>query len=123
MQERGITLKKGDGHIALVDCGPNPNNPPADVILVQTYDIDRPGGPDACFKATGASGSLTMEITQIYLIRGENNRTVAAKVEVLEDPAVVEVERIDPGEWQGVGVGANREEAVLLELRFPYTSS
>ncbi len=122
LAERGITLKKGDGHLLLVDCGPDSNNPPPNIILVQTYELDRPGGADACFKATGASGWLTMEISKVYTIRGENSRTVAAKVEVKEDPAVVEVERVDPGEWQPVGVGASRADAVLLELRFPYTS-
>ncbi|MEO3772192.1 hypothetical protein [Micromonospora sp. B9E7] len=122
LAQRGVKLIKGDGHIILVDCGSSPNNPPADLILVQSNDFTLPGGTNFCFKATGASGLLTMEIPKVYFVRGDDTRTVAAKVEVKDDPTVVEVEEVTPKEWQPVGVGQARGDATILELRYPFTS-
>jgi hypothetical protein len=124
LTQRGITLHKGDGRITLVDCGADPNNPPADLILVQTNDLTLPGNPNFCFKANGTSGFLTMELSQVYFIRGENSRTVSATLEVQPvddpaDPTVVKEAEVTPGEWQPVGVGASEGEAALLELRYP----
>ena len=121
LAERGITLHKGDGHILLADCG-STGAPAADLLVVETYDLERPGGPVACFRATGTSGFLTMEISMAYLVRGDNSRTVAAKVETQDEETVIDTERVDPGEWQPVGVGQSRGDATILELRFPFTS-
>ncbi|TCB97263.1 hypothetical protein E0H26_13430 [Micromonospora zingiberis] len=128
LERRGITLHKGDGRIMLVGCGSDPNRPPADLILVQTNDLTLPGGPNFCFKATGTSGYLSMEIPKVYFIRGDNSRTTSATLEVLpadeqSEPAEIKTEKIDPGEWQPVGVGASEGEAILLELRYPYAAS
>lgn len=120
--ERGIKLIKGDGSITLADCGSDPNRPPADLILVQSNDFSLPGGRNFCFRPKGESGYLTMEIPKVYFIRGDDINTVAAKVEVKDDPTVVEVEQVDPGEWQPVGLGQARGDATVLELRFPFDS-
>jgi hypothetical protein len=61
-----------------------------------------------------------MEIDEVYFVRGENDRTIAAKVEVQDATPVTETERVDPGEWQPVGVGQARGDATLLELRYPF---
>ncbi|WBB67545.1 hypothetical protein [Micromonospora sp. WMMD812] len=122
LADKGITLVKGDGHIVLADCGANPNNPPADLILVQSNDLSLPAGSNFCFRPKGTSGYLTMEIPMVYFVRGDSTNTVAAKVEVADDPTVVEVEQVDPGEWQPVGIGQSRGDATILELRFPFTS-
>lgn len=122
LAERGIKLHRGDGHIMLTDCGADPNRPPLDLILVQSYNLNVPGNPNYCFKATGSSGYLELEISQAYFVRGENNRTISAKVETKDEPTVVDVERVDPGEWQPVGESQLRGEATILELRFPYQS-
>ena len=119
---RGIHVYQGDGHITLVDCGANPNVPPAELILVQTYDLTLPGGPDFCFRGRGTSGFLTMEIDKAFTVRGDNAHTVAARVETADDQTVVETERVDPREWQPVGIGQSRGEAKILELRYPYTT-
>ncbi|GHJ15260.1 hypothetical protein TPA0908_32550 [Micromonospora sp. AKA38] len=119
LTQRGIKLLKGDGHIVLADCGATPNNPPADLILVQSNDFSLPAGKNFCFKAKGASGYLTMEIPMVYFVRGDSTNTVDAKVEVKDDPTVVETEQVDPGEWQPVGEGQARGTATVLELRFP----
>jgi len=119
---RGIKLIKGDGHIMLADCGSDPNLPPVNLILVQTSRLGSPDETNHCFKATGAKGFLTMEVDDVYFIRGEQDRTVAAKVEVQEATPVTETERVDPGEWQPIGIGQGRSAATLLELRFPFTS-
>jgi hypothetical protein len=120
--DRGIKLIKGDGNITLTGCGADPNLPPTDVILVQTTAVGSPDKTNHCFKATGTSGFLTMEIGEVYFIRGEAQRTVAAKVEVQDTTTVVETEQVDPGEWQPIGIGQGRGEATLLELRYPFTS-
>ncbi|PTA46038.1 hypothetical protein C8054_12330 [Micromonospora sp. RP3T] len=60
-----------------------------------------------------------MEIPMVYFVRGDSTNTVDAKVEVKDDPTVVETEQVDPGEWQPVGEGQARGTATLLELRFP----
>ncbi|MFK3979456.1 hypothetical protein ACI2K4_03640 [Micromonospora sp. NPDC050397] len=122
LAERGIKLHRGDGHIMLADCGADPNNPPPDLILVQSYNLNVPGNPNYCFKATGSSGYLELEIAQAYFVRGENGRTISAKVETKDEPTVIDVERVDPGEWQPVGESQSRGEATILELRFPYQS-
>ncbi|WFF00295.1 hypothetical protein [Micromonospora sp. WMMD964] len=122
LAQRGIKLIKGDGHITLVSCGSTPNNPPADLILVQSNDLTLPAGINFCFKATGTTGLLTMEIPQVYFVRGDSTRTIAAKVEVKDEPTVVEVEEVIPAEWQPVGVGQGRGDATILELRYPFTS-
>jgi hypothetical protein len=122
LTQRGIKLIKGDGHIMLADCGANPDAPPADLILVQSLKPDFPAGPNFCFKATGTVGYLTMEIPDAYFVRGDSGRTLAAKVETHDNPAVVETEKVEPGEWQPVGVGQSRGSATILELRYPFGS-
>jgi len=120
---RGVKLIKGDGHIMLADCGADPNHAAADLIIAQSLAH----GPDgnyinACFRTTGASGYLSMELSQVYVIRGNNRSTVKATVSLASNPSTTETDQVDPGEWQGVGVGANKPDATLLELRFPYAS-
>jgi hypothetical protein len=120
LAQYGITLKKGDGHLQLADCGADSDNPPADLILVQTNDLTLPSGPNFCFKPTGTTGYLSMEISQVYFIRGEQTRTVDAKVELQPDDAAATTKsvQVDPGEWQPVGVGADEGVATVLELRY-----
>jgi hypothetical protein len=122
LAQHGIKLIKGDGNIALADCGSDPDNPPQELILVQTNDLTLPE-PNFCFRAEGATGYLSMEISQVYFIRGDRSRTVAAKVEIApeagsDDPATVKSVQVDAGEWQPVGIGADEGEATVLELRY-----
>lgn len=117
---RGIKLLKGDGHIVLQDCGSDPDVPPRELILVQTSEPGTPAETNFCFRATGSSGFLTMEIGSVYFIRGEQDRTIDATIKVDEVGApAAETEQVDPGEWQPVGIGEGRGPATLLELRFP----
>jgi len=122
LAQRGVKLHKGDGNILFVDCGADPNNPSADLILVQSTDLSLPGGPNFCFRAKGATGYLTMEIPRVYLVRGESSRTVSVKVETKDDPVVIEQETVTPLEWQPVGEGQSRGDATILELRYPLGS-
>jgi hypothetical protein len=122
LAQHGIKLIKGDGTIQLADCGADPNNPPKELILVQTNDLTLPK-PNFCFRAEGTTGYLSMEVPQVYFIRGDQTRTVAAKVEVApeagsDDPGAVKSVQVDPGEWQPVGIGADEGEATVLELRY-----
>jgi hypothetical protein len=119
LTDRGIKLLRGDGHLTLADCGADPDHAANNLIVVQSFDDDFPNGPSFCFQAVGTTGVLTMEIPNVYLVRSDASRVVAAKVSVADEPTVVETEQVDPLEWQGVGIGQERGEAVLLELRYP----
>jgi hypothetical protein len=122
LADRGIKLISGDGHIMLTDCGADPNLPPVDLLLVQTNDLTLPGDPNFCFKTSGAHGLLTLELSQVYFIRGNNKGAVDAKVKVQPTDGtstpVVKTEEVDPGEWQPIGIGASEGDAALLELKF-----
>ncbi|MFI8081054.1 hypothetical protein ACIF6L_09735 [Kitasatospora sp. NPDC086009] len=54
----GLTLKGGDGHIVLADCGP------ADLIEVTARTRAK-----FCFQVTGDSGSLTMDVAKVTSIK------------------------------------------------------
>ncbi|GGO21421.1 hypothetical protein [Micromonospora parathelypteridis] len=88
----------------LVNYGASPNNPPADLILVQSNYLTLPGSPS--FRSTAVPPADDP---------GDPGDP--------GDPSVVKPEKGDPGELQPVCVGASEGDAVLLKLRYPYTAS
>jgi hypothetical protein len=101
---RKIRLIKGDGNITLVECGSSAN-----LIEVHSYKAD----DKFCFRVRGSEGYLTMELADVYGIKGDSH-TVAAKVSIDDKEKSVDVPK---GQWTGVGVGANENAATLLEIR------
>ncbi|MDG9727605.1 MULTISPECIES: hypothetical protein [unclassified Streptomyces] len=106
LQERGILLKRGDGHIVLVDCdsGDNP-------LQVWATDHSAP----FCFRVTGDEGYLALEMPAVYGVRGNDYQ---AQV----DMAVDGEERtfdITENTWTPVGETADPESGphTLVEIR------
>jgi hypothetical protein len=117
LETRKVKLIKGDGHILLADCGTG--TPPAGLIVVETHTPEL-NYPRYCFSTSGASGYLTVEIPQVFIIRGDASHTVKASLSVAGEPGTV-TEEVSPQEWEPVGVGQSDGEATLLELRYPFT--
>ncbi|MCO1577905.1 hypothetical protein M8C13_19305 [Crossiella sp. SN42] len=63
--ERGIRLISGDGHIVLTTCVPGG----AGQVVVNSTKFADP----VCFQVTGATGSLTMSIPEVYSIKGDGH--------------------------------------------------
>ena len=107
--DRGIKLIKGDGHITFVECSVG-----GDLLRVESHDWVGDKGY-FCFSLRGTKGYVTLELPSVYLIRGDNSHTTAAKVTQDE---VVKTEEVEPGEWQDIGVTPDDPRgATLLELR------
>lgn len=69
LRESGITLKRGDGNILLVDCADNP-------------DLEAEGIQSSfCFSVRGPSAWLTMDLPDLYLIHNEGLLNVGATTE------------------------------------------
>lgn len=61
-EERGIRLKRGDGHIVLVECGSRPG-----LIQIDARGLaNKKGGGHFCFRLTGSSGYLSVELPRAY---------------------------------------------------------
>lgn len=111
LAERGITLLAGDGSITLADCGP------PGLIEIQSSAQGR-----ICFRAVDgrwgrfpSDGYLTMQIPDVYLIKGDDH-TADATLTADNQTTVYPLER---NAWTPVGEGADPENppAVLLEIR------
>jgi hypothetical protein len=102
-----ITLKRGDGHIMLVDCATGP-------VSAKVYSFEN--ADPFCFRFTGAKGFLSLELPNVYGIRNENyGLSATIKIENEDKEKTVEVPRDD---WIGLGTsGPEQKPAVLLELR------
>ncbi|MFD9398154.1 hypothetical protein ACFWA4_04945 [Streptomyces sp. NPDC060011] len=103
-QDRKITLKRGDGHITLVDCDDAWN------IKIESR-LDNGG---YCFRATAKTGSLTLELPDAYGVWTEDH-PVKATLTADGKETVVSVPTDD---YQPVGeAGDTGLRSVLVELR------
>ncbi|MGH4029183.1 hypothetical protein ACQB60_09645 [Actinomycetota bacterium Odt1-20B] len=110
LKEKGITLKRGDGHIVLSDCAD------ANILVRTTHTND--DGNKYCFKATGKKGYLSLEVPKVYSVDSEGP-AFQATVTSEDGKKTVQVEK---GGFQPVGTGdlspgASGKPAVLVELR------
>lgn len=106
LAERGIKLLRGSGSIMLADC---PVAATTELIWVATIN------GNVCFKASADTGYLTMEIGEVYSLRGDKHDT-SATVTVDDE---TEHHDLVEGQWHGVGIGEDETKplATLLELR------
>ncbi|MEU9077016.1 trypsin-like serine protease [Kitasatospora sp. NPDC048538] len=103
LAERKITLKAGDGHIVLADCGSAPS-------LVELYA--RAATPSrVCFKVTGQAGYLALQIPGIYDIKGDDH-TIKATLNTAGQATTLDVPK---NAWAGVGESLG-DATTLLEL-------
>ncbi|MEU9635727.1 hypothetical protein ACGFZZ_11495 [Streptomyces tendae] len=104
--EQNILLKRGDGHITLVDCASGTGF--IEVRARRTAD-------KVCFKSVGDSGWLTLEIPAVYSMRGNEYETQV-------DMTVGDEEKsfdLEKNTWTPVGESADEQnrEHLLVEIR------
>lgn len=107
---RGIKLKRGDGHILLVDCDTT-----RDQIRVYSVEDDTVGREgNYCFQATAKTGYLTLELPRVFALEtGEH--PISADLTANGETTTVNVAK-DAFESVGEGtVGGAR--SVLVEIR------
>ncbi|MGW5017084.1 hypothetical protein [Streptomyces cacaoi] len=105
--ERGLRLKRGDGHITLADCGS------ADGLLeIWGRKNDR----KVCFRTVGQSGFLTLEVPAVYAVKGNDYDTA---LEMTADGGEKKKFDIGRNEWTPVGESTDPDgrEHMLVEIR------
>ncbi|KPI06627.1 hypothetical protein OK074_4066 [Actinobacteria bacterium OK074] len=105
LAEQNIVLKRGDGHITLATCASDTGQ-----LEVWARDKDK-----ICFKVTGNSGWLTLEIPSVYAVRG-NDYTTAVDMTVGTEAKSFDVAK---NAWTPVGESADEQgrEFMLVEIR------
>ncbi|MFD8194201.1 hypothetical protein [Streptomyces wuyuanensis] len=105
--EKNIVLKRGDGHITLVDCASGPG-------LLEVWARENKGAK-YCFKVVGNSGWLTLEIPSVALIRG-NDYTTEVDMTVGAEEKTFDIAK---NAWTSVGESTDEQgrEHVLVEIR------
>ncbi|MFD3944321.1 hypothetical protein [Streptomyces sp. NPDC058579] len=106
LAEKKITLKRGDGHILLADCGSAP-----DLMEVWTrQDEER-----FCFKITGNQGYLALELPAVYSIKG-NNYSAEVDMTVGTEEKSFDIRK---NAWTPVGesVDPQARDFMLMEIR------
>jgi hypothetical protein len=101
----GITLKKGDGNLLIVNCATE-----AYVIKVESFE----GTGEYCFSVRGQSAYVTLEVSGVFLI-WTDNAALQAKLTVGGQQSVLDLQQgYNP---VGFGPDGNVLGATLLELR------
>lgn len=110
LANKGIKLKRGDGHIVLADC-----DPAADQIRVHTVKDTAAGREETyCFKATTKTAFLTLELPRVFALEAAD-RPFSADLTANGETTTVNVSK-DGFESVGEGtVGGAR--SVLVEIR------
>lgn len=105
LAEQGITLKRGDGHIVLADCASQTG-----LLEVWARSKDK-----ICFRVTGDSGYLTMEIPSVYGVKGNDYATQVDMTVGAEEKSFDVAENA----WTAVGESADEQgrEFMLVEIR------
>lgn len=121
LADKNVKLISGDGHIEIADCDSAPDGN-IGLIMVYTSDpaINKTGV--VCFKVSGKTGLLTMEVPDVLEIRGDGQRRgtghdVTATIKPEGGPQ--QVIDLDPdGSVQvGIGTAVPGPPATLLQLR------
>ncbi|WP_372505976.1 hypothetical protein [Streptomyces macrolidinus] len=104
LEEQGIVLKRGDGHIVLATCGSQEG-----LLEVQARSKNK-----VCFRVTGNSGYLTMEIPAVYGVKGNSYET-SVKMTVGDREKVYEIAK---DSWTNVGEAADPADGdhMLVEI-------
>ncbi|MDP5317327.1 MULTISPECIES: hypothetical protein [unclassified Streptomyces] len=104
LADKGLNLKRGDGHITLADCGSSPD-------LLKFIGRDR---DDFCFKVTGDTGYLTLEVPAVT---GVQTTSQSARIAMTVDDETKTYD-IAENKWQGIGETTDPEQRdhVLVEI-------
>ncbi|MFF3017337.1 hypothetical protein [Streptomyces sp. NPDC057939] len=105
LAERGITLKRGDGHIVLADCASA-----TDLLEVWSRANDK-----ICFRVTGTTGYLSLEIPAVFAVKGNS---YSAKVDMTTGPEEKQFD-VNKNAWTPVGESADEQgrDFMLMEIR------
>jgi hypothetical protein len=106
LAEQGITLERGDGHIVLADCT-------SEGELLEVRSTESAG--TFCFRVTGNSGWLTLKISSVYAVKG-NDYTTQVDMTTADEKHTYD---IDKNLWTGVGEADDDQgrEFQLMEIR------
>ncbi|MFF8290022.1 hypothetical protein ACF068_12435 [Streptomyces sp. NPDC016309] len=107
LAEKNIVLKRGDGHITLVDCSSGPG-------LLEVWAREQ-AGAKFCFEVVGNSGWLTLEIPSVALIKG-NDYTTEVDMTVGAEEKTFDIAK---NAWTSVGESAEEQgrQHMLVEIR------
>ncbi|GGY06613.1 hypothetical protein [Streptomyces hiroshimensis] len=105
--EKGITLKRGDGHITLAGCS-------SATGLMEVWSRK---SEKICFRTTGTSGYLAVEIPSVFAVKGAADHAAGVSL-TAADSTHQEIE-VGKGNWTSVGESADPQsrDFVLLEIR------
>ncbi|MDX3458961.1 hypothetical protein PV396_44790 [Streptomyces sp. ME02-8801-2C] len=106
LAEQNIVLKRGDGHITLVDCASGTG-------LLEVWAREK--ADRICFKVVGNSGWLTMEIPSVYAVKGNDYATEVDMTVGAEEKSF----DVEKNTWTAVGESADEQgrEHMLVEIR------
>ncbi|MEI5033375.1 hypothetical protein RB201_12445 [Streptomyces sp. S1A(2023)] len=104
-EERGIVLKRGDGHIVLAECGSS-----SDLMVVYSRTTGQ-----TCFRTTGDVGYLSVEIPAVYGIKGSTSHETDITLTAENSEQKVALAK---AEWKGVGQSTDPQgrDHTLIEL-------
>ncbi|WP_405697917.1 hypothetical protein OHA99_24890 [Streptomyces coelicoflavus] len=104
-EEQGIRLKRGDGHITLATCTSGTGQ----------LEVYSRSNAKLCFRVTGESGWLTLEVASVY---GVQTPAYDTEFEMTVDAETTSVD-VPANSWQGVGASADPEGRphMLVEIR------
>ncbi|MFC8564982.1 hypothetical protein ACFUIW_04310 [Streptomyces sp. NPDC057245] len=104
LEEQGILLKRGDGHIVLAECD-------SEAGLLEVWSRSQ---AKICFRVTGDSGRLTMEIPAVYGVKGNSYETDVTMT-VGDQEKHYEIAK---DAWTNVGEAADPEDGdhMLVEI-------
>ncbi|MER5727349.1 hypothetical protein ABT084_03140 [Streptomyces sp. NPDC002138] len=105
LAERGITLKRGDGHILLADCASG-----SDLLEVWSRANEK-----ICFRVTGTTGYLTLEIPAVFAVKGNS---YAARVDMTTGAEGKSYD-VNKNAWTPVGESADDQgrDFMLMEIK------
>lgn len=106
LAEKNIVLKRGDGRIVLADCASE-----SGLLEVWARSKDK-----VCFKVTGSSGWLSLEIPAVYGIRGSATQTARVDMTVGTEEKSYDVAK---DAFTPVGESADEQgrDHMLVEIR------
>ncbi|MFI6939599.1 hypothetical protein ACIBI4_10020 [Streptomyces sp. NPDC050418] len=106
LAEQDVLLKRGDGRITLAACG-------SETGLMEVYVREH---EKVCFKVTGNSGWLTMEIPAVFGVKGAGEQSAVVDMTVESEEVSFDVPK---GEFAAVGDTADPEgrDHMLVEIR------
>nr|WP_237497978.1 hypothetical protein [Streptomyces sp. SID8377] len=110
LAEKGILLKRGDGHIVLAECGATANQ--IRVLTVKDASVGR--DELYCFQATAGTGYLTLELPRVFALETADH-PISADLTADGVTTTVEVAKDD---FAPVGEGTvGGARSVLVEIR------